>query len=65
MTCGSCSAEIDDKAIVCYRCGAPTAKPEVRTGREVRRRPWGWVLVIVVVVLAAAIYFLYRPQPSL
>jgi hypothetical protein len=27
MTCGTCGATIADKAIVCYRCGAPTAAP--------------------------------------
>ncbi len=31
MICRSCGTEIADKAIVCYRCGAPTAEP--------RRRP--------------------------
>lgn len=30
MTCGSCGATIADKAIVCYRCGAPTAIPASR-----------------------------------
>ena len=27
MTCGSCGAQIAEKAIICYRCGAPTATP--------------------------------------
>jgi hypothetical protein len=27
MTCRSCGATIADKAIVCYRCGTPTADP--------------------------------------
>jgi hypothetical protein len=27
MTCGVCGATIADKAIVCYRCGTPTAVP--------------------------------------
>ena len=30
MTCNSCGATIADKAIVCYRCGAPTAVPGAR-----------------------------------
>lgn len=28
MRCQSCGKEIADKAIVCYRCGEPTAIPE-------------------------------------
>jgi hypothetical protein len=31
MTCVSCGATIADKAIVCYRCGAPTATPAPRS----------------------------------
>jgi hypothetical protein len=27
MICTECNATIADKAIVCYRCGAPTASP--------------------------------------
>jgi hypothetical protein len=27
MTCRSCGATIAEKAVVCYRCGAPTAEP--------------------------------------
>ena len=33
MTCRSCGAEIADKAIVCYRCGASTAPEPAPTGR--------------------------------
>lgn len=29
MVCSECKATIADKAIVCYRCGAPTAIPAV------------------------------------
>jgi len=27
MVCGNCGTSIADKAIVCYRCGAPTSIP--------------------------------------
>ena len=30
MVCGECGATIADKAIVCYRCGAPTETPVAR-----------------------------------
>jgi hypothetical protein len=38
MTCGSCGATIADKAIVCYRCGAPTAAPAARQTPAAGRR---------------------------
>jgi len=30
MLCRSCGTEIADKAIVCFRCGEPTASPRQR-----------------------------------
>jgi LPXTG-motif cell wall-anchored protein len=40
MTCTACGATIADKAIVCYRCGAPTAVPARRGGPPpASRRP--------------------------
>ena len=64
MTCRSCSATIDDKAIVCYRCGTPTAdpatlKPRAAAGGGGSARLW---IVVVLVVVAVAIYF-YSRQP--
>jgi hypothetical protein len=59
VKCRSCSAEIDAKAIVCYRCGTPTADPSA-----LRPQPSGsasrariWVVLAVVVVIAAFIYW--------
>ena len=52
MTCSHCQATIADKAIVCYRCGAPTAVPAVERRTAVpgkRRLP---VSVLVLEVLA-------------
>jgi hypothetical protein len=52
MICSHCQATIADKAIVCYRCGAPTAIPaaEHRTVAPAKRQlP---VSVIVLEVLA-------------
>jgi len=61
MLCSNCGATIAEKAIVCYRCGAPTALPV--TSQEPRRgsRLAIWpVIVVVLLVLAAVIYFFTR-----
>lgn len=53
MRCARCKAVIADKAIVCYRCGAPTAVPAAPE----RRPPAGrspWSLAAVSLGLAAA-----------
>ena len=55
MTCRSCGATIADKAIVCYRCGAPTAQPApVKPAASGSRGR----LIFLLVVLAAAIVLL-------
>ena len=58
MKCRSCQAEIADKAIVCYRCGTPTADlpPVPRTAPPPARRPW-WLLALVLVAAALAVWF--------
>lgn len=57
MTCKSCGAEIADKALICYRCGAstfePPAAPGRRPGRKGRRPDISSVLALVVLVVAA------------
>jgi hypothetical protein len=63
VKCGSCGHEIAANAIVCYRCGAPTAAPTV--GPIAARPPGGrrWllvVLVVAVVVCAALVVGLVR-----
>lgn len=37
MVCNNCGATIAEKAIVCYRCGAPTAAPAARAASSTRR----------------------------
>ena len=59
MTCRHCGIEIADKAIVCYRCGTPTAdlpSPRLR-GSRTGLPPWVWVVVLVIVAGAVLAYF--------
>jgi hypothetical protein len=56
MTCGTCGATIADKAIVCYRCGAPTAAPVSHAARPPaprRSRAGAQVLLVIGVLLLA------------
>jgi len=54
MICRSCGAEIADKAIVCYKCGEPTAlppSPPPRAGApRVGARPWTWIVAMIAIV---------------
>jgi hypothetical protein len=54
MQCVNCGATIAEKAIVCYRCGAPTALPAQtpKARPPASRVPW---TIAVVVVLAALV----------
>ena len=53
MTCRSCGAVIADKAIVCYKCGAPTATEAVPVRQTPARRPL-WLVVALVVGIAVS-----------
>ena len=59
MNCGACGAEIAEKAIVCYRCGAPTAIPvAARTPSPpaVRgRAPWAVIALLLIAGAVAAV----------
>ena len=57
MKCRQCGTDIAEKAIVCYRCGTPTAAPAARPARGRRRLPpWlTWLLTAVAVVAAALV----------
>ena len=62
MKCRSCGAEIDSKAIVCYRCGAPTADAASLPKRAAPPRRMGLWVVVAVILAAVAIYLVYfRP----
>ena len=62
MKCRSCGAEIDAKAIVCYRCGAPTADPASLPKRAAPPRRTALWVAVAVVVAAIVVYLVYfRP----
>ena len=68
MTCRSCGATIAEKAIVCYRCGTPTALPAELSARATARRPpirppW-LVLPLIAAIIALAVWLIPRAEPG-
>ena len=65
MKCRACQAEIADKAIVCYRCGTPTADlPSVpRTPPAPTRTPW-WIALVIVAIIGVAAYLVPMTPPE-
>jgi phosphotransferase system glucose/maltose/N-acetylglucosamine-specific IIC component len=55
MQCRSCGAQIADKAIVCYRCGAGTTDP-VRKAVPIKRRSPLVPGVVAAILALAALY---------
>jgi hypothetical protein len=54
VICRACGTEIADKAIVCYRCGAPTAEPRpprpaLTRGARARRAVLAFLAVVVLI----------------
>jgi hypothetical protein len=64
MTCKHCGTEIAEKALICYRCGQPTAEPRVKKPVEGsifekrRRSPLPWLLAAGGAAAAALAWWL-------
>jgi hypothetical protein len=54
VTCRSCGAVIADKAIVCYRCGAPTAAEPPPPRPAPSRAPALWLTLALIAGIALA-----------
>jgi len=66
VKCRSCGAEIAEKAIVCYRCGTPTAIPQ-STPPPVRRRAGrpAWIAVVIILaIIAAGVWLIPKTPPA-
>jgi hypothetical protein len=65
VKCRSCAADIADKAIVCYRCGTPTAVPAPPAGARGRRgRRMGWIVPLLVIVALAILAWVGLSRPE-
>lgn len=55
MICRQCGTAIADKALICYRCGTPTAPPRDSTLPPRRRRPLVATVAAVVGFVTAGV----------
>ena len=61
MECKNCQTEIDDKALICFRCGVATTDPVRRPAEMAPRRAGRWTPVLLgAVFLVVAGFFLTR-----
>mgnify|MGYP003855768819 CR=1 FL=1 len=56
VICRHCGAEIADRAIVCYRCGAATTEPVRRPPAPRRRVGWLTSVLALALLLFVALY---------
>ncbi len=59
MHCAACDTEIADNALICFRCGAATARRRREPARVGRRRRWPWVVLLGFVVLGLIGWMLF------
>ena len=52
MRCATCGTEIAERALICFRCGAATARRRREPARLGRRRRWPWAVLLGLAVLA-------------
>jgi predicted amidophosphoribosyltransferase len=53
MICKTCGTEIADKALICYRCGAPVEEAVTKPAPLRRKRPVVVYLVLAVLIAIA------------
>ena len=58
MNCRHCGTDISEKALVCFRCGKPTAEPAAPliAARRGGRPGWAVALTGLLVLVAAALF---------
>jgi hypothetical protein len=55
MQCRTCHAEIADKAIICYRCGAPTTDAKYQPAPLPAARSGSGLIWVVAAIIALAV----------
>lgn len=58
VICPQCGQEIDDGALVCYRCGAATGEREREPADlDERRDPRRWSPILLAIILVCSVLF--------
>lgn len=58
MICPQCGQEIDDAALVCYRCGAAMNEREHEPANlDERRDPRRWSPILLAIILVCSVLF--------
>jgi len=60
VKCRSCGTTIADKAIVCFRCGAPAGDVPEGAVRQAPRSRFGLILLVAVVITGAGAWLIPR-----
>ena len=62
MICRDCGAEIDGRALICFRCGAATAERRREPAPDTpARKPRPWSAIGLAVVFALVVGFFMSP----
>jgi hypothetical protein len=64
MQCRNCGTEIADKAIVCFRCGAPTTEAVRKPAALRRSRTPILFFVVAAILLLLALYVGYASESA-
>jgi hypothetical protein len=59
MQCRNCGTEIADKALICYKCGAPTTDAKYQPAEIRRRAPRSGLLASVLALALLVVLALY------
>ncbi len=62
MQCRACGTEIADKALICYRCGQPTASPTPSQPATRPRRLLVPIIAAFAIVVIGALYMAMAAQ---
>ena len=64
MICASCGSAIADKAIVCYRCGTPTAIPEMAKPSSRQGRSYWAIVPVMVAIILLGVWLIPKTTPG-
>jgi hypothetical protein len=61
VKCRECGTEIADKALICFRCGAPVTEAVTKPYVAKKKRPVAVYVVFAIILLLALVFLYFRP----